>query len=153
MIETSAFRARIAGHPLRPMLFQVPVVCFTGALLTDITYSRSGDIQWANFSAWLLFAGTVFAVMALVAGFVDHTNKRLRAIAAQRALMVGLIFVVVLALFDNFVHSRDAWTSVVPTGLTLSILLAVATWITAWLGGSVLYGAPRTYAAHRETVR
>jgi uncharacterized membrane protein len=38
-----------------------------------------------------------------------------------------------------FVHSRDAWTSVVPTGLILSAATVVILMITAWLGGSLVY--------------
>ena len=47
----------IVHHPIHALLVPVPVVCFTGALITDIVYSRSTDMQWANFSAWLLFVG------------------------------------------------------------------------------------------------
>jgi len=37
----------------------------------------------------------------------------------------------VLALFNNFVHSRDAWTSVMPMGLALSAMTVLAMLITA----------------------
>jgi uncharacterized membrane protein len=39
----------------------------------------------------------------------------------------------VIALFNNFVHSRDAWTSVVPVGLELSALTVFVMLVTAWL--------------------
>ena len=45
----------------------------------------------------------------------------------------------VLALINNFVHSRDAWTSVVPAGLTLSILTVVAMIVTALIGRPIAY--------------
>src|SRR4051794_14561653 len=53
--------ARIAGHPIHPKLVPFPIVCFVGALLTDIAYWRTADIMWANFSAWLLAAGLAWA--------------------------------------------------------------------------------------------
>ena len=43
----------------------------------------------------------------------------------------------VLALINNFVHSRDAWTSVVPTGLILSALTVLAMIVTAVLDRSL----------------
>ena len=51
--------ARVARHPIHPMLVSVPIVCFIGALLTDITYAVSAEMMWADFSAWLLTIGEV----------------------------------------------------------------------------------------------
>ena len=31
--------AKIAGHPLHPMLVPVPIACFVGTFLTDIAYA------------------------------------------------------------------------------------------------------------------
>ncbi len=53
--------------------------------------------------------------------------------------MIGNLIVLVLALFDEFVHSRDAWTSVVPTGLILSALIVIVMLVTTWLGYSLVY--------------
>jgi uncharacterized membrane protein len=35
------------------MLVPIPIVCFIGALITDIAYVVTADIMWADFSAWL----------------------------------------------------------------------------------------------------
>jgi hypothetical protein len=45
--------AQIARHPIHPMLVPIPIVCFIGALITDIAYVVTADIMWADFSAWL----------------------------------------------------------------------------------------------------
>ena len=50
-------------------------------------------------------------------------------------LAIGSAVVLALALLNNLVHTRDAWTSVVPTGLALSALTVLAIIITAVLGG------------------
>jgi uncharacterized membrane protein len=42
-----------------------------------------------------------------------------------------------LSLLNVFIHSRDAWTSVVPQGLILSIVVAVCLTIIGWRGWSV----------------
>lgn len=131
-IHTARFPA--VRHPIRALLAPVPVVCFTGALITDITYSRSPDMQWANFSAWLLFVGIVFALLSAVAGTVSFITRRGARQEVAWPSVVGSGVVLVLGLFNNFVHSRDAWTSVVPTGLILSALTVLVMIIAAFLG-------------------
>jgi uncharacterized membrane protein len=117
----------------------VPAVCFVGALLTDITYSRSPDMQWTNFSAWLLAFAELFAVLALVVALVDLNHSRVRRIDAARWRAVGLIVLVILGLINNLVHSRDAWTSVVPQGLIISVVTVVVLIPTLWLGRMLTY--------------
>jgi uncharacterized membrane protein len=122
------------------MLVPFPIACFTGALLTDIVYWKTAEIMWADFAAWLLFAGLVMGALAAIAGLVDFLSNRLiRALPTAWLHMAGNIVVMLLALFNSFVHSRDAWTSVVPTGLILSALTVVVMWFTGWLGGSMVY--------------
>ncbi len=133
-------KARIAGHPIHPKLVPFPIVCFIGALFTDIAYARSADMMWANFSAWLLAVGMAMGVLAAIAGLVDFFgNRRVRAQRPAWPHMLGNLVVLVLALFNNFVHSRDAWTSVVPTGLILSAVTVAVMLVTAWLGASLVY--------------
>ncbi len=132
--------ARIAGHPIHPMLVPFPIVCFIGALLTDIAYASTAEMMWANFSAWLLAVGLVMGVFAAIAGMIDFaSNERVREQGPAWAHMLGNIGVLVLALFNNFVHSRDAWTSVVPTGLVLSAATVALMLVTGWLGASLVY--------------
>jgi uncharacterized membrane protein len=45
----------------------------------------------------------------------------------------------ILATLNMFVHSRDAWTSVVPWGLTLSALVVLILMFTAWTGRAMVY--------------
>ena len=45
----------------------------------------------------------------------------------------------ILALFNSLIHSRDAWTSVVPTGLTLSAITVLVMLFTGWLGWAMVY--------------
>jgi uncharacterized membrane protein len=141
MIQANpASTARIAGHPIHPMLVPFPIVCFTGALLTDIAYARTADIMWSNFSAWLLAAGIIMGVLAALAGMIDFIgNRRVRAQKPAWPHLLGNLVVLALALWNNLIHSRDAWTSVVPTGLVLSALTVALMLVTAWLGSSLVY--------------
>ena len=51
--------AQIAKHPIHPMLIPVPIVCFIGALATDIAYAATAEMMWADFSSWLLAVGFI----------------------------------------------------------------------------------------------
>ncbi|WP_141678843.1 DUF2231 domain-containing protein, partial [Acinetobacter baumannii] len=94
-----------------------------GTLLTDLAYWKTAEMQGANFSAWLLFAGLVRGVLAAIAGLIDFFgNRRIRDLSHAWFHMVGNVVVMILAFSNALVHSRDAWTSVVPAGLILSAL-------------------------------
>jgi uncharacterized membrane protein len=53
--------------------------------------------------------------------------------------MLGNILALALSLINAFVHSRDGWTSVVPTGLILSASVVVILLFTGWMGWSMVY--------------
>lgn len=132
--------AAIFGHPIHPMLVPFPIVCFVGALLTDIAYACSANIMWANFSIWLITAGLVMGALAALAGLVDYLGSRaIRALPVASVHMVINLAVWVIQLLNAFVHSRDGWTSVVPTGLTLSIISVLLLLVSGWLGGHLVY--------------
>ena len=138
--ENLGSTAQIAKHPIHPMLVPFPIVCFVGTLITDIAYYATANMIWADFSAWLVTVGVIMGVLAAIAGLIDFLGNRL--IRAQRPAwphVLGNILVLVLATFNVFVHGRDAWTSVVPTGLILSAIVVLILPVTGWLGWSMVY--------------
>lgn len=138
--DDQLFLAHIAGHPVRAMFTPFPAVCFTAAFLTDIIYWRTADMQWTNFSVWLLTFGLFMGGFALLATIVDLAKSaQLRGIAAARWHLVGALLVWVLSLLNAFVHSRDAYTSVVPDGLILSTVVVVLLTVTGWVGDDLVY--------------
>jgi uncharacterized membrane protein len=138
--ETPVATAKIAGHPIHPMLAPFPIVCFVLTLLTDIIYAKTADMQWANMSAWLLTFGLIGAALAAIAGLIDFISEhRIRKLRAAWIHAVGNTLAIILSIFNAFVHSRDAYTSVVPTGLTLSAIVVVILLITGWNGWEMVY--------------
>lgn len=132
--------AAIAGHPLHPMLVGFPITCFVGALITDIAYAQTANIMWSNFSIWLITAGLAFGALAAAAGLVDYlSSRRVRAHRSATLHMILNIGVMVIELFNAFVHSRDGWTSVVPTGLTLSAISVLLLLVSGMLGNGLVY--------------
>lgn len=132
--------ARIAGHPIHPMLVPFPIAFFTGALVTDIAYWRTENIVWSDFSSWLIAGGLVMGGLAALFGLIDFlSQRRIRAQAPAWPHALGNIVVLLLALLNAFVHSRDGWTSVMPWGLTLSAVVVALMCVTGWLGWSLVY--------------
>lgn len=141
-METNHFRPRaaIGGVPIHAMLVPFPIVCFTGALLSDITYARTAEVQWTNFSQWLLAFGTMIAGIAALFGLIDlfaNPSVTRPRIGYWHLLLNLLVFI--LSLFNNFVHARDGWTSVVPTGLALSWLTVLVMIVSGFLGHRMAY--------------
>jgi uncharacterized membrane protein len=122
------------------MLIPVPIVCFIGSLVTDIAYAITAEMMYADFSAWLLLVGIVFGVLAAIAGLIDFLGNRL--IGRQTPAwphLIGNLAVLLLAFFNNMIHTRDAWTSVVPAGLILSIVTVLILPVTGWLRWELVY--------------
>ena len=115
------------------VLASFPIACFFTALLTDIAYARTADMMWADFSAWLLAIGMFFGILAGVMGIVSViANRRIRSPRQAWPVALGSLVVLILGFFDNLVHSRDAWTSVVPAGVALSAITVIVMLVTAW---------------------
>jgi uncharacterized membrane protein len=122
------------------MLVPIPIACFVGALATDIVFAMSGDMMWSNFSCWLIAAGLIVGVLAAIAGLADFLGNRvIRSRPPAWPHMLGNVLVLVLSFFNALVHTRDGWTSVVPTGLILSIIVVLILPVTGWLGWSMVY--------------
>ena len=132
--------AQIAGHPLHPMLVPIPIACFVGTLVTDITYWQTANMQWTIMSSWMLTVGLIVALLAVIAGFIDFLgDPRIRDLRAVWIHAGGNAVALILAIINAFVHTRDGYTSVVPTGLILSILVVLILLVTGWQGWSMVY--------------
>ncbi len=116
-------------RPLFPGLMTFPAACFIVTLITDIAYARTAEMMWESFSIWLLTIGLLAAGLFVLIGLIQaYAQGRWPTMV----LRVGYAIALILGLVNAFVHSRDAYTSVVPTGLTLSIATVVVLAIT-WL--------------------
>jgi len=132
--------ASIAGHPLHAMLVPVPIVCFTATFITDLVYCKTANMLWADMSAWLLTIGLIVSILVVIFGLTDFFgDRRVRALKTAWLHGIGNGVALVLAIVNGFVHSRDAYTSVYPLGVTLSGLTVLIMVFTAWWGASLVY--------------
>jgi len=97
-------------------------------------------MQWANFSAWLLTGGLVVSIFVVLAGLIDFFgDRRIRGLSSAWVHGLGNGLALILSIWNAFVHSRDAYTSVVPTGLILSGVVVLILLVTGSIGARLVF--------------
>lgn len=119
-------------NPVHAVLLAAIVPLFLGALLSDVAYSNSYEVQWTNFASWLIVGGLIFSGSALLWALIDLIR------ADRRSGRTGVLFLLLLAafvlgFFNALVHAKDAWASQ-PAGLILSMIIFVLAIIATWVG-------------------
>ena len=124
---------RPRGRPIHKILVSFSAAYFAGALVTDLVYWQIPDVLWERFSIWLITAGLIMAGLAAIAYVIDLAGGR-QIDRPAWPRVAGYALAVLLSLINAFVHSRDGYTAVVPTGLLLSGLVILVLLLTAWIG-------------------
>lgn len=118
--------------PLHAILLAGTVPLFLGALLSDITYYQTYQIQWSNFASWLIAGGLVFCGLAVLFALVNLIRADRKA-GRPVVYLVLLVVTWALGLVNAFEHAKDAFATM-PSGLILSALTTLLIAVTAWLG-------------------
>lgn len=127
-------------NPVRALLLGLPISLFLGALLSDIAYYRTYELQWANFAAWLIAGALLLSVIFLVVALIDLVRRRSDGHPRLMFILVAAMWI--LGFFNALVHARDGWASM-PTGLILSVIVTLLALAAAWAG---LFGTHRVEA-------
>ena len=122
-----------ALHPVHAVLIAGAVPLFLGALLSDLTYASSYQVQWTNFSSWLIVGGLVFSGFALLWATINLVRADRRD--KQMLLFLLLLGTWVIGFINALVHAKDVWASM-PAGLILSVIVAVLAMAATWIGFS-----------------
>jgi uncharacterized membrane protein len=132
--------AKIAGHPLHPMLIPFPIAFFVATFLTDLAFWRTANPEWATASLWLLGAGLVMAALAAVAGLTDvFGDRRIRELNDVWLHAGGNIVAVLIELYNFYSRYAHGTGAIVPTGLVLSLIVVCILLFTGWKGWELVY--------------
>ncbi len=135
-----ATTAKIAGHPIHPMLIPFPIALLVAAFASDIAYSLTFDAFWARSSFWSLVASVVMAAAAAAAGIADFLgNARIRSMTDAWQHMIGNLVAVTVAAANLVLRWTTGVESVLPVGIWLSGMVVVILVYTGWKGGSLVY--------------
>ena len=118
--------------PLHSTLLAGTVPLFLGALLSDIAYGQTYQIQWANFASWLIAGALVFCGFALLFALVNLVRAEHKG-GRPAAYFLLLLITWVLGLVNAFQHAKDAY-AMMPVGLVLSVIVTVLAIVATWVG-------------------
>jgi uncharacterized membrane protein len=120
-------------HPLHAILLAFPVSLFLGALLADIAYAQTFQMQWSNFASWLIVGGLFGGGLALFWALVELIRSTATWRRHAAIYFVVLLAMWVLGLINALVHAKDAY-AIMPEALYLSAIVALLAVVAAWLG-------------------
>ena len=130
--------AKIATHPIHPMLVPFPIVCFILTLILDILYVR-GNTGVAGASNWLLGIGLVMAALAAVAGLTDYLgDERIRRLSDALKHMLANVTAVVLEIVNLVLRLKNP-DFIGSTGVWISAVVVLILLYSGWKGGDLVY--------------
>ncbi|AOE79331.1 hypothetical protein A7318_12225 [Pseudomonas lurida] len=118
--------------PLHAILLAGSVPLFLGALLSDVAYGQTYQIQWANFASWLIAGALVFSGFALLFALVNLLRAQ-RKSGRPAVYFLLLLAAWVLGLVNAFQHAKDAY-AMMPAGLVLSVIVTLLAVVATWIG-------------------
>ncbi|EOC0417236.1 DUF2231 domain-containing protein [Cronobacter malonaticus] len=118
-------RSPATAVALYELLNPIPLGFFTAAWIFDILYMKSYVQMWTDAASWLIAIGLVIAIIPrlISLGQIWPGRRHLHGPAQRLHFWLNLV-AIVLAIFNAFIHSRDAY-AVVPAGVILSTLVVV----------------------------
>jgi len=128
-------RRSLVATAVYDLLNPIPYGCFVATLIFDILYASTAAILWDHAASWLVTIGLLFAIIPRLINLAQvWITGRQYALGADKLDFWLNLLAIVLAIFNAFVHSRDAY-AVVPANVWLSaftvLLLVIAQVVTA----------------------
>lgn len=130
--------AKIADHPIHPMLVPFPIVSFVFVFILDVVYSR-GEPGVAEASTWVLGFGLVTAALAAAAGLTDFLgDDRIRRLGDAVKHMLANVTAVILEAV-NFVLRLGNPDFITSTGVYISAIVVLILLYSGWQGGNLVF--------------
>jgi uncharacterized membrane protein len=132
-------KARLAGHPVHPMLIVFPLGLLATSFVFDIIRMATGSTSLGVAAFYMIAAGIIGGLVAAVFGLVDWLAIPRSTRAWRIGAFHGVGNVVVVVLFFVSWLLRRADPGHAGTGAFVLSLIAVGlALVTGWLGGELV---------------
>ncbi|HTR51978.1 MAG TPA: DUF2231 domain-containing protein [Kofleriaceae bacterium] len=135
-------KARIAGHPIHPMLVAFPVAMYVATLVALVVYAGTYDPFWYRAAFWTNLAGVVMAAVAAIPGLVDLTSlpRDTRArVTGVRHASFNVLSLLLFVLSDILIgRGLTRGTFALAAPFVLAVLGCAATVCAGWLGWTMV---------------
>lgn len=130
--------ARIAKHPIHPMLVPLPIGLWIFSFVCDLTFVLgSGASLWFTLGYWTMIGGLVGALIAAIPGIIDmlSLNGKPKKIALTHMALNSIVVV----LFAVNIGMRITGAAIAGLPLALSAIAITLLAISGWLGGHMVF--------------
>lgn len=125
---------------LHPALSDFPIAFLAAALVTDLLFWRTGAAQWAEFSFWLILAGLLSGLTAVITGLIDFLNtEKARGLPAGWFHFVLTDLAIFLTTFNLISRLYNRQEKLLFAGLGLSAIVALLLLVAGYLGGRLVF--------------
>ena len=132
--------AKVAGHPLHPILIALPLGLLTASLIFDIRAKKRLDSTDGKIARALIGCGVLSGLVAAIPGIIDWINVPNDSRAKTIGLWHGSGNIVALSLFAlSWKKRRPNETQPDNSAVALSLLASAILGLTGWLGGEMIY--------------
>lgn len=129
--------ARIAGHPLHPMLIVIPAGGYIMTLIFDLLFLATDAVVWWIATIPVIAVSVIGALVAAIPGVIDLVTVARKQGALKHGITHAVLNVVILGLFIANFWQRST-TEVNPDAVTapiwLSIIGVALLGVAGWLG-------------------
>jgi uncharacterized membrane protein len=145
-------KARIAGHPIHPMIVAFPIAFYTATVATLLAYVGTHEVFWFRVAMVANIAGIVTALIAVIPGAIDlfalPHGSRARATGLKHAgfnlLATGLFAITALVLYRAWTH-RVMVDGEYVFDATIPLAMSVVAWVSMVIAGSLGWTLVQTH--------
>jgi uncharacterized membrane protein len=145
-------KARIAGHPIHPMLVAFPIAFYTATVATLLAYVGTHETFWFRVAMVANIAGIITAVVAVIPGAIDlfalPQGSRARSTGLKHAgfnlLATGLFVISAVLLYRAWTH-RVMVDGEYVFDATIPLAMAVVAWVSMIIAGSLGWTLVQTH--------
>ncbi len=132
-------RAKVAGHPVHPMLVVFPLGLLATAVVFDVIYLVTNGVRWTEVAYYMIGAGVIGGLAAAIPGTIDWLAIPRGTRARRIGLIHGVGNAVVLGLFLlSWLLRRDAPGAPPTEAIVAGLAGAGLAVVTGWLGGELV---------------